>query len=571
MSMCLCLHSKDVNTVKKLVDDCLSPQLSSSIRPHDAVSALGPMYDVHDKSHLPKMQDCNHSISKLLELLKDKKNEMNIFVHNYMQKTTYVSYFVKDAKLQFPVFREAMVHQDDLFSDLRLARGIGPAYRACLAEVVRRKESMKLYMGKAGELAERLATMRETEIRRREEFQKLYGSYVPRDVIISMGLYDIPTQCDVNVAPFDTNLLDFEIWDLDQYAPGYLVGLSFKTENRGGSGSSYVISNDGPSLAETEDSVADTLEKSEPLEHLGVSELIEIAGTSRVEVENAKLKAELASATAYMCSLCPEVDFELMDDDKMSSILKNAADKTSEALQLKDKYAEHLQSLLKTKHMQCVAYEKRIQELEQRLSNQYSRGQKLSNTKDIGDFAHPTTKGGSEPDVSDQGENQMSQRCTSEPMDEVSSISNSLDLKLEFIAQQQKKGGERLDINMVESPGTINTEMDSSMLENHEVSQVGDKERKKKSLGQLGISMTNSCTGESVPEPYSVMPSGTALELSLDSEVRGDVLLEMKSALAEKSNQLSETETKLKSALEENSLLSKELELSRKLLDESQV
>lgn len=180
--------SKDVNTVKELVDDCLSGQLSSSIRPHDAVAALGPMYDVHEKNHLPNMEACGRSIAKLLEFCKNKKNEMNIFVHNYMQKIAYVTYFIKDAKFQFPAFREAMVHQDDLFMDLKLVHGIGPVYRACLAEVVRRKASMKLYMGMAGQLAERLATMREAEVNRREEFQIAHSSYLPQDILDSMGL-----------------------------------------------------------------------------------------------------------------------------------------------------------------------------------------------------------------------------------------------------------------------------------------------------------------------------------------------------------------------------------------------
>ena len=55
-----------MNTVKKLVDDSLSSKLSSSLRPHDAVSALGPMYDSHEKSCLPMMQDCERAISNLL-------------------------------------------------------------------------------------------------------------------------------------------------------------------------------------------------------------------------------------------------------------------------------------------------------------------------------------------------------------------------------------------------------------------------------------------------------------------------------------------------------------------------
>lgn len=158
--------------MKKLVDDSLSGILSSSIRPHDAVSALGPMYNVHDKNHLPRMQTSDSLISKLLNLCKDKKNEANILVHNYMQKITYVSYIIKDARLQFPVFKEALVRQDALFSDIKCVCGIGPTYRACLAEVVRRKASVKLYMGLAGQLAERFAMKREAEVRRREEFLK---------------------------------------------------------------------------------------------------------------------------------------------------------------------------------------------------------------------------------------------------------------------------------------------------------------------------------------------------------------------------------------------------------------
>ena len=134
------------------------------------------MYDVHDKNHLPKMQACDRAISKLLEFCKENKNEMNLFVHNYMQNITYVSYLIKDQKLQFPVFKEAMARQDGLFMDLKLFHGIGPAYRACLAEIVRRKASMKLYMGMAGQMAERLAIKREAELRRREEFLRLHSS-----------------------------------------------------------------------------------------------------------------------------------------------------------------------------------------------------------------------------------------------------------------------------------------------------------------------------------------------------------------------------------------------------------
>ncbi|KAH0993236.1 hypothetical protein GBA52_004719 [Prunus armeniaca] len=562
-------EDKDVNTVKKLVDDCLSCQLSSSLRPHDAVSALGPMYDVHDKNHLPRMQACDRAISKLLDFCKDKKNEMNIFVHNYMQKITYISYIIKDAKLQFPVFREAMVRQEDLFLDLKLVRGIGPAYRACLAEIVRRKASLKLYMGMAGQLAERLATKREAEVRRREEFLKAHILYMPRDVLASMGLYDTPNQCDVNIAPFDTGLLDIDISDLDRYAPEFLAGLSSKGSFRG----SYSMSNESCHSAEVGEIALDNLEKYDSEELLEGCELVEIAGTSKMEVENAKLKADLASAIAMICSFWPEVDYESLDDSKMEILLKDAAEKTAEALQLKDEYGKHLQSMLRMKEMQCLSYEKRIQELEQRLSDQYLQGQKLSNDKDASEFALLSDK------VDDCKQEMLGSRevhmpCLSntEPMDEVSCISNSLDTKLGLFNAQPGKMRDGGDENMMDSSAVQNHQMDSSMQELHREELLARaKDVKDKMVGQLGMSLTNSSTAESMPEPLNVLPCETAIEPGLDNKVSTELLLELESALADKSNQLSETEIKLKAAVEDVAMLKRELDTNRKLLDESQM
>ncbi|KAM7252723.1 hypothetical protein ACFE04_008232 [Oxalis oulophora] len=481
--------SKDVSTVKKLVDDCVSCKLSSSLRPHDAVSALGPMYDVHDKNHLPKMQACNRPISKLLDSCKDKKHEMSIFLHNYVKKIVYFTYVIKDVKMQFPVFREAMVRQDELFADLKLVRGIGPAYRASLAEVVRRKASMKLYMGMAGQLAEKLATKREIEIRRREEFLKSNSSYMPRDLLASMGLYDNPSLCDVNISPFDTNLLDIDLSDLERYAPEHLAGLPSK----------HV------SLYGSKELAVEDIEKYDSEQHLEACDLAEIAGTSKTEVENTKLKADLASAIAVICSLCPAAEYETLDDDKLDSLLKNSAQKTAEALHLKDEYAKHLQSVINAKHTQCESYVKRIKELEQRISDQY----------------------------------------------DASCISNSLDAKLGDHTSQAGKSREGVDENMMDSSG-INQQMDSSMLETQV--QVCNKSGNDKSTGQLGMSLTNSSTAESTPKALNVLPCDAVAESNLDSKVGGNLVLELQNALAEKSNQLSDAENSLEAAMNEVSL-----------------
>ncbi|CAN6828154.1 unnamed protein product [Brassica oleracea] len=207
-------------------------------------------------------------------------------------------------------------------------------------------------MGMAGQLAEKLAMKRETEARRGEEFLKTHGPFVPRDVLASMGLYDTPTQCDVNVAPYDTGLINIEIADVDRYAPEYLVGLHSKVVS---SRSSLGMSSD----SETEEIGLDSYD-----DYLAASELVEIAGTSKMEVENAKLKAHLASAISRICSLGPQVEYELLDGSEVENMLKTAAEKTEEALQTKYEYEKHLLSMLKEKQRHCDSYEKRIRELE---------------------------------------------------------------------------------------------------------------------------------------------------------------------------------------------------------------
>ncbi|TKY54667.1 Autophagy-related protein 11 [Spatholobus suberectus] len=564
--------SKDVNTVKKLVDDCLSSQLSSSLRPHDAVSALGPMYDVHDKNHLPKMQACDRAISRLLEVCKDKKNEMNNFVHSYMQNITYVTYLIKDQKLQFPVFKEAMARQDDLFVDLKLFHGIGPAYRACLAEIVRRKASMKLYMGMAGQMAERLAIRRDAEIRRRQEFVRVHSSCIPKDVLASMGLFDTPNQCDVNIAPFDGGLLNIDISDVDRYAPEYLTGVTSNLEKQGSFKGSSALSSDGSHLAEAVDITADSIERYDSEDLLDGSELIEIAGTCKMEVENAKLKAELAGRIAFICSLCPEVEYESLDDERVNNILKNAAEKTEEALHLKDEYIKHVQSVLKMKHMQCVSYEKRIQELEQKLSDQYVQGQKMSSVNDAAEFPLVAEKTDNCKSEYISGEAHMPCISTTEPMDEVSCISSSLDAKLGLFTEHTGKALDGVDVNMLDSSGVHNPQLDSSMMEPHrEEAQSTDKDKKDKIIGQLGVSLTHSSTGENMPVSHDLVPCDSVVCQDLESKVNDDKVLELQSALADKSNQLNETETKLKTVMEEVAVLRRELEASQKLLDESQM
>jgi peptidoglycan hydrolase CwlO-like protein len=104
----------------------------------------------------------------------------------------------------------------------------------------------------------------------------------------------------------------------------------------------------------------------------------EISGTSKIEVENAWLKAELASRIAVLCSYDQFADILPASETNDPNVGNQVTQKTLEALALKDDYARHLQTMLTASQQQCNSYEKRIRELEQGLADQHDQMQRLT-------------------------------------------------------------------------------------------------------------------------------------------------------------------------------------------------
>ncbi|XP_060175097.1 autophagy-related protein 11-like [Lycium barbarum] len=309
------------------------------------------------------------------------------------------------------------------------------------------------------------------------------------------------------------------------------------------------MSNDGSQFAETEISI-DFAEKIDCEELFQSSEVLDISGTSKMEVENAKLSAELASKITFMCSTCPEFDYESLDDTKIDSLLKEAREKTSEALHEKEEYEKHLHSMLKAKQIQCKSYEKRIQELEQRLSDHYSQG-----------HAHSADEGVSNLTVS-AVKNDDSKPA--EVMDEVSCPFSSSNIKS---GSKQIKEQEGLDDNTVVSSGMVNPQLDTSMLDPH-----GDEEHEDHLVeDKKDTALATSSMAVSISQPQTDMPSDVTAEQGLHAKAREDLLLELQGVLGDKSKLLDESESKVKSLTKEVAKLVTELEIRGKILDESQV
>lgn len=169
-----------------------------------------------------------------------------------------------------------------------------------------------------------------------------------------------------------------------------------------------------------------------------------------------------------ICSL--KIEFNSSGESKVE-----LAEKTSEALHLKDEFAKHLQGMLRMKQVQCDSYERRIEEL----------GKKLYSKDDGCEFSPKS-------------------------MDEVSSVSN-LDQKLNVFGANSEKIQE-LALDMI----------NSSMQEqdHNELLSLRDE-----------LSLTeNGSTVENMHQ-NAVLPCDTKADNGPDSKLVDETMQELQSKL----------------------------------------
>jgi len=380
-----------------------------------------------------------------------------------------------------------------------------------------------------------------------------------------MGLFDSPSQCDVKVAPFDLDLLPIDVDDVEKLAPQSILGSFLKSE-RSQLAKPLLSNSTSGNLNKSEQHSLSADDKMDFQDFLGGYDTIDIAGTSKLEVENARLKAELASAIAILCGA--GYGYESIDEGQIDAVLKKAREKTAEALAAKDEFAYQLQSLLTAKQEKCLAYEKRIQDLEERLTNQYMQGHMVSGSKGMSDSLLSAFKSnecnldlseGRQPQIRDE---------SSVAMDEVSSTSEQ--------PSKQTEGG---DENMTDISGALNLQLiDSAACTNLDAFMTElprDNEHKIVNINKEGHMLTQLTMADTsdvpIEDPLSNLNSRTDDHHALELRDKELLVSELQNTLDQKSKQLGETEIKLSAMMDEVNSLKKELEQTRGLLDESQM
>lgn len=198
----------DLEAVRALVEDTVA-ELSEGGSESGSGSGLGTVLDKcaalhavddeHVKSILPAADAADTAMAALHEHCARCKDAMTACVHRQLQSISALQSKIRDMRNKQAAFGEIGQRQEAAFRELRVARRVPRAYRACLAEVARRAADAKVFGAQARQLAERMARGRAKEATRREAFARTHERYLPQDVASALGLGAHPPRCEVTV------------------------------------------------------------------------------------------------------------------------------------------------------------------------------------------------------------------------------------------------------------------------------------------------------------------------------------------------------------------------------------
>ncbi|GIL74831.1 hypothetical protein Vretifemale_4634, partial [Volvox reticuliferus] len=218
--------SKDLRTVRTLVEDVVRQLGSAAGGPtggglrqgglHDAAAAMEAIHETHRNRVLPRLAQLDSQLACFAARVEASKVAMSRDVLAQLQRISGQQSRIRDMKNKLAAFHEVLSRQDAAFAELRVVHRLPSAYRALLAEVVRRSAWHQLYSGQAGKLAEHMARVRDKEAGRRAAFVSQVARYIPNELLGRAGLASEPPHCQVTVPPPEVPLISVAMADLQR-------------------------------------------------------------------------------------------------------------------------------------------------------------------------------------------------------------------------------------------------------------------------------------------------------------------------------------------------------------------
>ena len=173
----------------------------------DVVGMLEAMHESHVTSILPRVRECSAFIEQFAKRCLEAKNALAMDALRTLRTIASQQSKIREMREALAPFPGALDRQDAQISRLLIIRRLPAAYKQALAECVRRAAFAEKYTAFAVDLAERMGKFRLKEAAMRDKFRSHVVDHLPLDILERMGLHHPPPHCHVNVPGEEAALL----------------------------------------------------------------------------------------------------------------------------------------------------------------------------------------------------------------------------------------------------------------------------------------------------------------------------------------------------------------------------
>ncbi|TPX64163.1 hypothetical protein SpCBS45565_g06122 [Spizellomyces sp. 'palustris'] len=353
------------------VEDILSEmKASSSSVVSDKITSLDHLHKIHRNEYLPKITEIDASVRQMASAFIESKVHLSQQLQTRLQSISHIQSQIASVTPTLTGLTNLLNAHIQAFTQLLHVHRMPAAWGATLVEIVRRREFVRVFLGKAKDMAEILARFRTHEEKRREAFKNEIGRYLPPDLV--PGLDDRPPICEVSVSNTKDGLPDISREDIADFEKlvSSIHSSMVETEPTGPSASQTHSNHTISKLIATMVKMASQVDATPAdferiLSKTGFSERL-----LRLEEENMRLRAQLQGAAdvqpRMLISRSPSSGPSDMRDASQVSMAQ------MEVIALRNKIAEYEArcAVLETRNQEYDAIAARLVETEQALETE---------------------------------------------------------------------------------------------------------------------------------------------------------------------------------------------------------
>ncbi|KAJ3026849.1 hypothetical protein HDV00_011577, partial [Rhizophlyctis rosea] len=170
----------------------------STSQARDKVTAVEHLAGIHRDEYLPDLQHLDSNIRTILSHILSLKQTSTHTLLSHLSRISHLQSLIVQVGKEIPALERALRANKGAFEQLLHVHRMPIAWGVGVVEVWRRGEVGKFFLVKANEVANLMEGFRKGEERRRENFVKEIGRYLPEGLI--KGLDEPPPKCEILVS-----------------------------------------------------------------------------------------------------------------------------------------------------------------------------------------------------------------------------------------------------------------------------------------------------------------------------------------------------------------------------------